>query len=239
MNYRGFNFSINKKPFKAPTWFSDYWNPDDNSRKYWEWQYQLAKDGKEYKLPEETMRSQKNELHQLMAKEFFNEILEKYNNFDSILDIGCSDGYMVNYFCQNGKKAMGIEYLIYPTDRLFTEENNILIKEMDMHSLDFSDESFDAVWCRHTLEHSFSPLQVLAECNRVLKKNGYLFCTIPPVPQPPEPYHGHFHQIPDYQLQYLLEMCNFEIINLKNINFSYKSENDNAEIRSISRKISN
>jgi ubiquinone/menaquinone biosynthesis C-methylase UbiE len=43
---------------------------------------------------------------------------------------------------------------------------------MDMHCMDFEDGSFDAVCCRHTLEHSFAALQALYEISRVLKENG-------------------------------------------------------------------
>lgn len=168
----------------------------------------------------------------------FDEILASgFNDFTTILDVGCSDGYMVNYFNKLGKKATGVDEIIYPTDSLFIEEHNLEIHEMDMHCLDFDEETFDAVWCRHTLEHSFAPLQILAEINRVLKKGGNLFIVLPPPPNPPSPYHGHWHQIPDYQLKYLLEMCGFEVMSIKTVFFSYKNENDNLEIRAICKKI--
>ena len=184
------------------------------------------------------MRMPSSELHQLMAKSYVDELLSSsFNNFETILDIGCSDGYIVNYFNRHGKKATGVDGTIYPTDKLFIEENHLNVFEMDMHALEFKDESFDAVWCRHTLEHSFAPMQVLAEIHRVLKQNGILFIILPPPPQPPAPYHGHWHQIPDYQLKYLLDICNFEVINVKTVFFSYKKENDNLEIRSICKKI--
>jgi len=107
---------------------------------------------------------------------------------------------------------------------------------MDMHALEFDDESFDAVWCRHTLEHSFSPLRVLAEIHRVTRPNGYLFVVLPPPPTPPAHYHGHWHQVPDYQFRYLLEMCNFEVLELEMAWFSHQWKNDNLELRAICRK---
>jgi ubiquinone/menaquinone biosynthesis C-methylase UbiE len=102
--------------------------------------------------------------------------------------------------------------------------------------MEFDDESFDAVWCRLTLEHSFAPLQVLSEIYRVTKQNGYLFAVLPPPPDPQEPYEGHWHQIPLYQFRYLLEMCNFEILDIRTSYFSYRRENDNLEIRAICKK---
>jgi ubiquinone/menaquinone biosynthesis C-methylase UbiE/cell division protein FtsB len=200
---------------------------------YWQRQYQLAKQNNEHSLPEDCMRMPSNELHQLMAKEFWQEAPK---DFETILDVGCSDGYMVKVFKDSGKDAVGINDFLYPTDKLFIEEYSLEVYEMDMHCMDFEDESFDAVWCRHTLEHSFAPLQVLYEIYRVTKKNGYLFVVLPPPPDSQEPYEGHWHQIPQYQLEYLLKMCGFEIISIRTAWFSYKRESDNLEIRAICKK---
>ncbi|HXH11560.1 MAG TPA: glycosyltransferase [Alphaproteobacteria bacterium] len=219
--------------FIVPDWFKKYWHPDEASLKYWQHQYELAKQNQEHRLPEDCMRMPSNELHQLMAKDFWQEVPK---DFHTILDVGCSDGYMVKVFKDAGKDAVGINDFLYPTDKLFIDEFNLKVYEMDMHSMDFDDQSFDAVWCRHTLEHSFAPLQVLFEIYRITKDNGYLFAVLPPPPDPPEAYEGHWHQIPQYQFKYLLEMCHFEILSMRTAYFSYQRENDNLEIRAICRK---
>jgi SAM-dependent methyltransferase len=229
-------FHANERKFGTPQWFKKYWHPDEASMQYWQQQYELAKQNKEYKLPEDCMRMPSNELHQLLAKEFLQEIPK---DFTTILDVGCSDGYMVKVFKDIGKDAVGINDFLYPTDKLFIAEHNLKVYEMDMHCMDFSDESFDSVWCRHTLEHAFAPLQVLSEIYRITKRNGYFFAVLPPPPEPQEPYEGHWHQIPQYQLKYLLEMCNFEVIDIRTTYFSYKREYDNLEIRAICKKIVN
>jgi SAM-dependent methyltransferase len=219
--------------FVVPTWFTNYWRPDDASIQYWQQQYELAKANKEHKLPEDCMRMPSNELHQLMAKEFWQEVPK---DFLRILDVGCSDGYMVKIFKDSGKDAIGINDFLYPTDKLFIEKYNLQVYEMDMHCMVFEAESFDAVWCRHTLEHSFAPLQVLYEISRVLKDNGYLFAVLPPPPDPQEPYEGHWHQIPQYQFKYLLELCHFHVIDIRTAYFSYKRPHDNLEIRVTCKK---
>lgn len=232
------DFTKSRGKFVIPSWFNNYFKADESSTKYWEWQLQLAREGKEHKLPDNCMRMPSSELHQLMAKSFIDELLgSPFNDFETVLDVGCSDGYIVHYFNVHGKKAVGINDALFPTDKLYIEENNLIIYEMDMHCMNFDDNTFDAVWCRHSLEHSFAPLQVIAEIYRVLKKNGKFIIILPPPPQPPLPYHGHWHQIPDYQLKYLLEMCNFKVLSLKTVWFSYKCENDNVEIRAICEKI--
>jgi len=226
-------YQSEKDKFAIPEWFKKYWYPDEASIKYWQLQYELAKKNKEHKLPQDCLRMPSNELHQLLSKEFWQEIPK---DFDRILDVGCSDGYMVKFFQDSGKDAVGINDFLYPTDRLFIDEQKIKVYEMDMHCMDFADKSFDAVWCRHTLEHSFAPLQVLHEIYRILKDNGYLFAVLPPAPEPPELYEGHWHQIPQYQFKYLLEVCNFNVIDIRTAYFSYKRPHDNLEIRAICKK---
>ena len=219
--------------FIVPEWFKEYFQPDEASLQYWQLQYKLAKESKEYQLPDYRMRMPSDELHQLMAKEFWEKVPKDFNK---ILDVGCSDGYMVKVFKDYGKEAVGINDFLYPTDKLYIEEHNLEVYTMDMHCMVFDNESFDAIWCRHTLEHSFAPLQVLSEIYRITKQNGYLFAVLPPPPDPQEPYEGHWHQIPLYQFKYLLEMCNFEILDIRTTYFSYRRENDNLEIRAICKK---
>jgi SAM-dependent methyltransferase len=213
----------------VPAWYKKHGHPTEAEAAGWQCQYDRARRGETYEVPEWTMRRPSSELHQLMSKEFWGEIPK---DFTTILDVGCSDGYMVRFLKEHGKEAVGINDVIYPTDRLFIEEHGLRVYEMDMHCMDFDNGLFDAVWCRHSLEHSFSPLQVIAEIYRVLKPGGYLFGALPPAGA----YPGHWHQIPDYQFEYLLKMSNFEVIRLWTAYYSYRRENDNLETRAICRK---
>jgi SAM-dependent methyltransferase len=229
-------FDFKRHPYRSfvvPPWFTHYVPMDDAARAHWEEQYRLAKAGKPHQVPDWSLRGPENELHRQASQEFWNEIPK---NFDSILDVGCNDGWMVKVFQDSGKHAAGVNDRLMPVDWAFVEDSQLAVMEGDMHNLDLPDSSFDAVWCRHTLEHSFAPLQVLAEIYRVLKPNGYLFVVLPPPPVPPEPFPDHWHQIPDYQLQFLLESCNFNVEKLWTAWFSYKAPNDNCEIRCIARK---
>lgn len=234
VDLRTFNFDrISKHHIVIPKWFTGYYQPDEETLNHWQWQYKLAMAGKDHEFPNDCMRMPSNELHQLMAKEFWSEVPKDFGN---ILDVGCSDGYMVKIFKESGKEATGINDFLYPTDYLYIEEHKLDIRVMDMHCMELRNDSYDAVWCRHTLEHSFAPLQVLAEIFRVTRKGGYLFIILPPIPHDNEPYPGHWHQISDYQLKYLLEMSNFEVLSVKTSWFSYKRDNDNLEVRAICRK---
>jgi SAM-dependent methyltransferase len=232
--FERFDFSVGPRTeFVVPAWYAQRSAPSDEALKYMQWQADLARAGEPHHVPEWSMRHPANEVHQLMAKEFWAEVPK---DFDSILDVGCSDGYMVEVFQVAGKKAIGLNNQQLPIDRAYAEMNHLDVREGDMHNLPFRDASLDAVWCRHTLEHAFAPMQVLAEFHRVLKPEGYLFAVLPPPPMRPEPYPDHWHQIPEYQFRYLLEACNFRILSLESRFFSHKLENDNLEIRAVCRR---
>lgn len=53
------------------------------------------------------------------------------------------------------------------------------IRRGDMHRLPFADASFDLVFASHVFEHAFDFPQVAAECRRVLRPGGAVFCAVP------------------------------------------------------------
>jgi len=216
---------------KIPGWYKEAWKPDRKEIEWWEYQAHLQNAGKDFKEPEETFRH--NKMHQQFSLSFYEEIPKE---FTTILDVGCNDGWMCKVFKDNSKKPIGINDFLYPTDYKFMIDNDLDIRIMDMHALDFQSETFDAIWLRHSLEHSIAPLIALSECHRVLKTGGYIFIALPPVPDPPERYPGHYNLIPDYQLQYFLEIHRFDILKLYIRWLSFERENDNLEIRCIAKK---
>ncbi len=58
-------------------------------------------------------------------------------------------------------------------------ESPLAMKKMDLHHLEFSDESFDVVICSHVLEHVRDDIHCMKELHRVLK-HGHL--ALLPVP---------------------------------------------------------
>ena len=79
-----------------------------------------------------------------------------------------------------GKKVTAITANPTPAQTQYAHDKGFKIVEMDMNDLKFGDASFDAVLCKHVLEHSISPLASLWELRRVLKPEGYLFLVLPP-----------------------------------------------------------
>lgn len=216
---------------KIPKWYKEAWKPNEEALSWWQYQVKLQERGDEFKEFQDTLRH--NKMHQQFSLSFFDEIPK---DFITILDVGCNDGWMCKIFKESGKKPIGINDFLYPTDYKYIQDNNLDIRVMDMHCLEFEDESFDAIWLRHSLEHSIAPLIVLSECHRVLKTGGYIFIALPPVPGKPEYYPGHYNIIPDYLLKYFLLIYKFDILTVYTRLLSYDQENDNLEIRSVAKK---
>jgi len=102
------------------------------------------------------------------------------DDFVTLLDVGCGAGFDAAYFAARGKKVTAITANPTPAQNQYARDNSFDLQEMDMNDLAFGDASFDAILCKHVLEHSISPLASLFELRRVLKPEGYLFLVLPP-----------------------------------------------------------
>lgn len=94
-----------------------------------------------------------------------------------ILNLGCGTGIQTEIFSKYGE----VVSLDYSQDALdFCEKRNLTnLVRADAEKLPFRPESFDAVLCFDILEHIESDSNAVAEINRVLKKNGAAFISVP------------------------------------------------------------
>jgi SAM-dependent methyltransferase len=87
-----------------------------------------------------------------------------------ILCIGARNEVELDVFARNGfQNVIGID--------LWSSSPRILV--CDMHRLIFPDASFDLIFASHVFEHAWDFRRVAAECVRVLRPGGYIFCTVP------------------------------------------------------------
>ncbi|MEC4896138.1 MAG: class I SAM-dependent methyltransferase [Oscillatoria sp. PMC 1051.18] len=94
-----------------------------------------------------------------------------------ILDIGCGQGVALEIFAAKGYNPIGIT--LNSEDVAVCQQKGYEVYEMDQSFLDFEDNSFDLIWCRHCLEHSIFPYFTLNEIYRVTKPQGYLYVEVP------------------------------------------------------------
>ena len=99
-----------------------------------------------------------------------------------ILDIGCGDGFYEKKLTEQGinnclfygvdlstKQLQKVKKTFYQTHQL----------NIDTQKLPFKNNLFDIVILSEILEHLFNPKLVIQDAQRVLKKGGLLFLTVP------------------------------------------------------------
>jgi SAM-dependent methyltransferase len=100
----------------------------------------------------------------------------------NVLDLGCGSGYWTKAIKDRliaPERVIGLDFgdaFLEKARRVYGAE----VVKGDFHHLPFDEGSFDAIYADNTIEHSFSPHRVLAECYRVLKKGGILAMCVPP-----------------------------------------------------------
>jgi SAM-dependent methyltransferase len=95
-----------------------------------------------------------------------------------LLDVGCGKGKFLDVAATKGWETWGIE----PSKRsnkLTENRSGTKIIEGKFEDTNVPDNYFDAVTMWHSLEHFFSPLEVLEQVNRKLKDNGVLVVRVP------------------------------------------------------------
>jgi len=100
------------------------------------------------------------------------------DKYPKLLDVGCGFGYEVKRFGDYGWQVTGVDHNNINVKHA-KEKFGLDILKMDMHDLQFSPCSFDAVVTRQVFEHSFAPWLLAAEIWVVLKPGGRWVINLP------------------------------------------------------------
>jgi ubiquinone/menaquinone biosynthesis C-methylase UbiE len=107
----------------------------------------------------------------------FRVFLEKKDKNSKILDIGCAYGVGILAMNKLGyTNIVGVDLISEKLDHAI--KNNLNVRQMDMHSLQFVDNEFDYSFMSHVIEHSIDPVKVVCEMVRVTKKMGFIIAPI-------------------------------------------------------------
>lgn len=103
------------------------------------------------------------------AQEALDYLINNFQ-FDTILDVGCGDGYHSIQFLKNNKKVTSTDIL---------PSNSIDVVCGYYEKLQF--KPHDITWCSHVLEHQLNVNQFLKKIRSETKLNGYVCITVPPL----------------------------------------------------------
>ena len=106
--------------------------------------------------------------------------LEKIKKQGRFLDLGCASAYFINKIDKDSDwEVYGVELSQKPVEFA----RNVLglknITHGDLFDANYADNFFDCIHISDVLEHVPNPLQILTECKRILKDDGYIFLNVP------------------------------------------------------------
>jgi len=126
----------------------------------------------------------KNPIRKLLIKNFHNSILRiiKPLKKGSILDVGCGEGFMLDFFAKNNlaKHLEGIDLSKEAIELGKFNFPSLKLKQENIYSLPYSNNSFDLVTSAEVLEHLEDPQKALSEITRV--SNRYILLSVPNEP---------------------------------------------------------
>ena len=162
-----------------------------------------------------------------------------------VLEIGCGNGTMLEKMHNRGWNVTGIEF--DPDCVVQTRSRGLRCYEHDLRELSLPNDSFDAIYMGHVIEHLYDPRRLLIECRRVLKPNGRLSIVTPNSQSWGRKHYGkdwrgleaprHLQLFSPSSLRRLLEECGFVISDLHTTNRSaWYSLGMSAAMRSARRR---
>lgn len=141
-------------------------------------------------------------------------------NSQSILDVGCGQGYAMQKFVELGcTNIQGIT--LSEEDVKASQDRGFICTQQDMSFTDFDDETFDFLFVRHALEHSPYPLLTLKEFHRLLNKGGgaYIEMPSPKCDRVLETYDNHYSIMGPRQWKELMQRAGFTIADIGELSF--------------------
>lgn len=93
-------------------------------------------------------------------------LLDRIQNLDVVLDLGCDKGVMSNYLADKAKKVVGIDYHEYAINIAksnYQKDNLEFVVDEALHFLEKRKEEFSTLILSHILEHLDDPHQFLMD----------------------------------------------------------------------------
>ncbi len=166
-----------------------------------------------------------------VARKFFSK------NSKTVLDIGASNGVMLDIFAEKGFETWGIE----PSKSgKVAEHKGHRILHTFFENAKLPNNFFDVVILNHTLEHMDDPVLVMKKIYQILKKGAIVYVDVPnagglgakllgdnwPYRLPKE----HKHQFTKKSLQEIFKVAGFKVIHFESRSGIFEFANPIKEI---------
>ncbi|GAC1590421.1 MAG: hypothetical protein NVS3B25_08890 [Hymenobacter sp.] len=100
----------------------------------------------------------------------------------SFLDIGCGEGWALDYFQRQGWDVLGLDFSSYSLERFHPALRDRL-RPGDLYeglqTLIAEGRSFDVLWLDNVLEHVLDPADLLRRCRALVAPRGVLVVDVP------------------------------------------------------------
>lgn len=137
-------------------------------------------------------------------------------DFKTVLDIGCGDGCATNFFADNGKEVVAVDY---GKSSHFVHENVKDVIIGDFNTIEF-EQTFDLIWAAHVLEHQLNVQVFLEKIHSLLNEGGIAAITVPPV-QGKNLLSGHVSIWTPGMLIYRMILAGFDCSEAKILKYGY------------------
>jgi 2-polyprenyl-3-methyl-5-hydroxy-6-metoxy-1,4-benzoquinol methylase len=111
-----------------------------------------------------------------------NNLIDPVDSRKTFLDVGCGEGFTLNFFKKKGWKVTGIDYSDHGCKKFNAGCLPDLLVGDIFHNISYFVElnkKFDVIWIDNVLEHVLEPLNLLKECNSLLDEDGLLIVEVP------------------------------------------------------------
>ena len=126
----------------------------------------------------------KNPFQKFLINNFYKNLLSiiKDLKIDSVLDVGCGEGFTLNKLHQNriGEKLEGVDFQETAIEIGTKLHPDLKLKQGNIYGLEYKDNSFDLVMATEVLEHLKDPKKALSEIQRVSSR--YVLLSVPNEP---------------------------------------------------------
>jgi len=137
----------------------------------------------EYRVYEKLLPKLDDEFSKLILSGHALQKLIKDYNFQTVIDIGSGAGDHAKILHKYQKKVTALDF----GTSIYAQKKGNNYDEIEHIEVDFfayqPSHKFDCVWASHVLEHQGNPGMFINRCTQLVKENGILAITVPPMEQ--------------------------------------------------------